>query len=334
MSAVSVVKPGLLTTVQDRGRCGFQALGVSVAGPMDPVSHRLANAIAGNLGDAATLEVTSIGPELIFEDERRVAIAGAQFEIFLDGQSIPSTGGFVVAAGSTLRFGPRIRGTRAYLAVAGGIETPRVLGSRATHLPSAMGGFSGRALKAGDRLPCGLARQRAAPTTASHALLAAAATVLPDGRARLRVLPGPQTERFAKGALDALQSGPYKIASNSNRMGFRLEGPRLVHANGADVISDATPLGVVQVPASGQPILLMADRQTTGGYAKLATVITADIGVAGQLGPGDAVVFDVCSLRDAMAALIAQEQHLMSAEAAFSTGLGMRFGPAAQDGRQ
>jgi allophanate hydrolase subunit 2 len=138
---------------------------------------------------------------------------------------------------------------------------------------------------------------------------------LPDGRARLRVLPGPQTDRFSPGALDALQSRPYKIGSNSNRMGFRLEGPRLAHARGADVISDATPLGVVQVPASGEPILLMADRQTTGGYAKLATVITADIGLAGQLGPGDAIEFAVCTLREAIAALIAREQHLMAAEA-------------------
>ena len=315
MAVVHVAKPGLLTTVQDRGRSGFQALGVSVAGPMDPTSHRLANAMAGNIGDAATLEVTAIGPELLFEDGRLVAIAGALFEILLDGRLVPSTGGFLVSPGSTLRFGRRLRGTRAYVAVEGGIDTPKVLGSRATHLPSAMGGLGGRALKAGDRLPCGLARQRPAPGNDADALPAGAATPLPDGRARLRVLPGPQTDRFSPGALDALQSGPYKIANNSNRMGFRLQGPRLAHAHGADVISDATPLGVVQVPASGEPILLMADRQTTGGYAKLATVITADIGLAGQLGPGDAIEFAVCTLREAMAALIAQEQHLMAAEA-------------------
>jgi antagonist of KipI len=315
MAVVHVVKPGLLTTVQDRGRHGFQALGVSVAGPMDPTSHRLANAMAGNIGDAATLEVTAVGPELRFEDGRLVAIAGAAFEIFLDGRLVPSTGDVLVSPGSTLRFGRRLRGTRAYVAVAGGIDTAKVLGSRATHLPSAMGGLGGRALKTGDRLPCGLARPRPAPADNAHALPDRAVTAIPDGRARLRVLPGPQTDRFSNGALDALQSGPYKIANNSNRMGFRLEGPRLAHARGADVISDATPLGVVQVPASGEPILLMADRQTTGGYAKIATVITADIGLAGQLGPGDAIEFAVCTLREAMAALIAQEQHLMAAEA-------------------
>jgi antagonist of KipI len=308
---VHVAKPGLLTTVQDLGRWGFQALGVSVAGPMDPVSHRIANAMAGNAADAAALEATLIGPELVFDDERLVAVAGAEFEISIDHQPVVATGSFVVPAGATLRFGRRLRGTRAYIAIAGGIDTPPVLGSRATHLPSAMGGLGGRALAAGDRLSCGAARTR--PMAAVNPSSVAAA--VPDGRATLRVLPGPQSDRFAAGALDALQSAPYRIAPSSNRMGFRLGGPPLTHTRGADVISDATPLGVVQVPASGQPILLMADRQTSGGYPKIATVITADIGLAGQLGPGDTIAFTVCSPGEAMAALIGQEQHLMAVEA-------------------
>jgi antagonist of KipI len=314
MTWVHVTKPGWLTTVQDSGRWGFQALGVPVGGAMDPYSHRLANAIAGNPADAATLEVTLVGPELVFEDERLVAIAGAEFEMALNGHSAPSAGAFVVSAGATLRFGRRLRGTRAYLAVAGGIATPRALGSRATHLPSGMGGVDGRALKAGDRLPLGPAASH--PATESLAKTRTGRTVrdLPDGQATLRVLPGPQTERFAIGAFDTLQSAPYRVTANSNRMGFRLAGPPLAHAHGADVISDATPLGVLQVPASRQPILLMADRQTAGGYPKLATVITADIGLAGQLAPGDAITFAACSPREAMAALIAQERSLMSAE--------------------
>ena len=313
MPSVHVVKPGLLTTVQDRGRWGFQALGVSVAGPMDPVSHRIANAMAGNAVDAAALEVTLVGPELVFDDERIVAVAGAEFEIAIDRDPVDATSSFVVPAGATLRFGHRVRGTRAYVAVAGGIDTPPVLGSRATHLPSAMGGFGGRALATGDRLSCGAARPR--PHASAHAHSAGVPNSVPDGRAILRVLPGPQSDRFAAGALDALQSAPYRIASSSNRMGFRLSGPALAHTRGADVISDATPLGVVQVPASGQPILLMADRQTSGGYPKIATVITADIGLAGQLGPGDTIAFAVCSPGEAMTALIGQEQHLMSVEA-------------------
>jgi antagonist of KipI len=312
---VHIAKPGLLTTVQDLGRWGFQALGVSVAGPMDPVSHRIANAMAGNAADAAALEATLVGPELVFDDERLVAVAGAEFEISIDHQPVASRGSFVVPAGATLRFGRRLRGARAYIAIAGGIDTPPVLGSRATHLPSAMGGLGGRALATGDRLSCGGGRPLSTAAAHSYSNAAAAAATVPDGRATVRVLPGPQSDRFASGALDALQSAPYRIAPSSNRIGFRLSGPPLAHTRGADVISDATPLGVVQVPASGQPILLMADRQTSGGYPKIATVITADIGLAGQLAPGDTITFAVCSPGEAMAALIAQEQQLMAAEA-------------------
>jgi antagonist of KipI len=312
-SVVHVIKAGLLTTVQDRGRWGFQSLGVSVAGPMDPVSHRLANAMAGNSADAATIESTLAGPELVFEDERRVAIAGAEYVISLDGQPVPSTGAFVVPAGATLRFGRRIRGSRAYLAVAGGFDTPPVLGSRSTHLPSAMGGLNGRALAVGDRLPCGAARMWKNPAATAH-ILPNVGRDIPDGLATVRVLPGPSIDRFSAGALATLQSAAYRIAPSSNRMGFRLVGPPLTHTRGADMISDATPLGVLQVPAAGEPILLMADRQTTGGYPKVATVISADIGLAGQLGPGDAIMFAVCSRGEAMAALIAQERHLMAVE--------------------
>src|SRR6059058_3983725 len=218
---------------------------------------------------------------------------------------------FIVSTESRLRFGARRRGTRAYIAIAGGIAVPPTLGSRATHLISAMGGVDGRPLRAGDRLPLG---------DLEHTLRSAGASTepivpLPEGHARIRVLPGPQEEYFSADALDVLQSAPYAIGQNSDRMGFRLDGPRLTHARGADIISDATPLGVLQVPAAGLPILLMADRQTTGGYPKIATVISADISVAGQLGPGDTIQFEVCSPREAMAALIAQERALMTLEA-------------------
>jgi antagonist of KipI len=136
----------------------------------------------------------------------------------------------------------------------------------------------------------------------------------PTEPARVRVLPGPQHDRFDDSALDTLQSAPYKVGLDSNRMGFRLEGPAIRHADGADIISDATPLASLQVPASGQPLLLMADRQTTGGYPKIATVITADVGIAGQLAPGDAIRFEVCTMREALAALVARETTLMALE--------------------
>ena len=312
MSHLLVIKPGLLTTIQDRGRWGLQARGVPVAGPMDPCSHRLANALAGNDADAATLEVTLIGPELEFDDERVIAVAGAEFELTVDGRNVPANAAFVVASGSCLRFGRRLRGARAYVAISGGIGVAPTLGSRATHVISAMGGLDGRPLKAGDRVPLG------DPMRARNTMSAQPRSplfALPEGRARIRVLAGPQQDYFRPEALEVLQSAPYTISNTSDRMGFRMDGPALTHARGADIISDATPLGVLQVPASGLPILLMADRQTTGGYPKIATVISADISVAGQLAPGDAITFSVCSPREALAALIAQERALMAVEA-------------------
>ena len=308
--AISVIKPGMLTTIQDGGRWGFQARGVPVAGPMDPVSHRLANALVGNGRAAALLEVTLLGPELEFEDDRLVAVAGAEFELLLDGRPVASHAPFTVASGSHLRFGARRLGARAYLAVSGGITVAQTLGSRSTHLVSGMGGAGGRALIAGDRLPLGDSSRAQGTALAPQAAVAA----LPGHHATVRVLPGPQVDYFAPGALDVLQSAPYVVAQNSDRMGFRLEGPRLTHARGADIISDATPLGVLQVPASGQPILLMADRQTTGGYPKIATVIAADMALAGQLAPADTIRFVVCTPHDALTALIAQERALMEME--------------------
>ncbi len=312
MIAVRVVKPGMLTTIQDRGRWGFQAEGVPVAGPMDLSAHRLANVLVGNDAAAATLEVTLIGPELELEESRVVAVAGAHFDLTVDAHAVASDTAFEVPAGGRLKFGARRRGVRAYVAIAGGLDVPPVLGSRATHVISAMGGLDGRPLRAGDRVPLGERVGGGAPIGASLAWVPR----LPDGRARLRVLAGPQADYFADDALAVLQSAPYTIGHRSDRMGFRLEGPVLRHARGADIISDATPLGALQVPASGQPIVLMADRQTTGGYPKLATIITADMGLAGQLGPGDAITFVVCTPREALAALIAQERALMALEEA------------------
>jgi antagonist of KipI len=317
MGTIRILRAGLQTTVQDRGRWGLQSHGVPVAGPMDPYAHRVANALAGNRADAATLEVTLDGPEVEFDDNRRVAVSGAEFALTLDGAAAPGREPFDVTAGSRLRFGMRRRGARAYLAVSGGIDVPTVFRSRATHLGTRMGGFEGRTLAAGDRLPLGdvtASRARAAAGL-SRAAADARLVRLPEGPARLRVLPGPQADRFLPDALEALQSGPYTIRPESDRMAFRLEGPALRHAGGADIISDATPLGALQVPGSGQPLLLMADRQTTGGYAKLATVITADIGLAGQLAPGDSLSFAVCTPREALGALISRERTLMALEA-------------------
>jgi antagonist of KipI len=312
MSSLHVLRPGLQTTVQDRGRWGWQARGVPVAGAMDQYSYRVANALVGNPVEAAVLEVAIVGPELAFEDARIVAAAGAEFSITVDERMVPMFEPFSVAAGSCLRFGARMHGARAYLSIAGGIDVPTVLGSRSTHVLSRMGGFHGRALMAGDRVPLG------PPQDAGKGVFGRS-RIAKTGRARdiatvLRILPDVGTGRFTNAAIDALQSAPYVVSPASDRMGFRLEGPRLAHAQGADILSEITPIGTLQVPASGQPILLMADRQTTGGYPKVGTVITADIPIAAQSAPGDRVTFAVCTIGEAHTARLEQERALRAIE--------------------
>ena len=309
MGSVLVVRPGLQTTVQDRGRWGFQSRGVPVAGSMDPFASRLANALVGNDSADACLEVTLSGPELQFDDDRVVAVTGAEFVLTVDDEVVSHGAAFPVARGSQLRFGPRHSGARAYVAIGGGLALPLLLGSRSTHLPTKMGGWLGRPLGNGDRLPLGPTvarrqyRHKPIPSPAGE-----------PGPVVVRVLEGPQRENFDEDAISVLQSAPYLVTPESNRMGYRLRGPRLTHARGADIISDATAVGSLQVPASGQPIVLMADRQTTGGYPKLATVITADLGLVAQLAPGDQLRFEVCSLSEALVALIAKERMVLAVE--------------------
>ncbi len=310
MSLIHVIKPGLLTTVQDLGRWGFQDRGVPVAGPMDPWSHRLANAIVGNDERAATLEITLMGPELDLEADAVIAVTGAAFRVSAGTDPIPLNAAHLVRGGSRLRIGERLQGARAYLAVGGGgIGVAPLLGSRATHTLSRMGGHHGRPLAAGDRLavpsaPAVMARARAG------------IVALPRGGARVRVMLGPQDDRFTKRGVATFRSARFVITPQSDRMAYRLDGPTLERVGPSEIISDATPLGAIQVPASGLPILLMADRATAGGYPKIATVITADLGVAGQLAPGDWIEFVACEPREAIAALLSQERQLLREGAA------------------
>ena len=301
-----VAEPGLLTTVQDRGRWGHQDLGVPVAGPMDAVSHRHANLLVGNQPDCATLEVTLVGPMLEFLSETTFAVAGAEFDLWLDAAPTSTNTPHQVGRGRRLRFGRRGAGARAYLAVAGGIDVPPVLGSRSTDLASGLGGLSGRPLRGGDQLRVG---ERTGPRVSR--VPTAASLTLPRGGATVRVLAGPDQDRFDPRAMDVFEQARFTLGPESNRMGYRLRGPSLELVHTEPLLSSATPVGTVQVPPSGQPILLMADRQTTGGYAALVTVISADLSVAGQLAPGDWIAFEVCDRRAAVAALIASEQALM-----------------------
>ena len=302
--AVTVVRPGLFTTIQDQGRWGHQASGVPVGGALDLASHRVANLLVGNDAAAATLEITLAGPELRMEQEARVAVTGADLRPSIDGTATPLGVATNCRPGSVLRFGERRSGARAYVAFDGGIDVLPVLGSRATHIGAALGGLRGRALAAGDRLPLGM------PTGGHVARRQDPTSIQSNGGARLRVLPGPQDDFFPEPAFELLERTRFVLTPQSNRVGYRLSGGSLPRIANREMISDAAFVGGIQVPASGEPILLMSDRQTTGGYPQMATVITADLPLAGQLAPGDWVEFARCTRAEAIAALRDQEAML------------------------
>lgn len=285
-----VEEPGLLTTVQDTGRWGYQHYGVSVSGAMDPDAHRRANRLIGNPPEAATLEITLVGPVLRFEAAMRIGVAGAAFELRIDAREVSTETVLLAERGRRLAFGPRRSGARAYLAAAGGFAVPLVLGSRSTHLRSGMGGLEGRALRAGDRLTVGSghgAPQREPPAAkwGRRPL---------RGGARVRILPGPHAALFDPLALGRLEHGRYTIRPESDRMGYRLDGPPIAGPEGLSLLSQGFPIGAVQVLPSGGIIVAMADRQTAGGYPRVATVASADIPALGQLAPGDWIEFEPC----------------------------------------
>ena len=298
---LTILRPGLLTTIQDGGRWGHQAEGVSPSGALDVASARRANAVVGNDRHAAVLETTLLGPELRVEADVTFAVTGADLNATLDAAPLPLNTAVQGRAGSTIAFGQRRAGGRAYVAFSGGIDVPIVLGSRATHTRSGMGGLAGRPLRAGDRLAVGTASGdvRVEQPDRQVALLPASGQAV-----TLRVLPGPQRDWFDEVALDTLQLATFTVDPQSDRMGLRLSSAAPIPRRPlGEMISDATFPGALQVPPSGQPILLMADRPTTGGYPQLAVVISADLSLAGQLVPGDRVRFAMCSMQVARAAL-------------------------------
>ena len=306
--SITVIEPGLFTTIQDSGRWGHQASGVPVSGAMDWIAYRTANAIVGNEPGSAAVEATLAGPKLRFDQRTTFAIAGADLGATLDGVRVPHCAAVAAPAGGVLRFAHRTSGARVYVAVDGGIEVPRVLGSRSTHLLSRMGGTHGRTLLQGDRLGLGAEattqrRRKAIPEASAYGR---------GGGVRLRMMPGPQTEYFPDAAMDVLQRTRFIVSPQSNRMGYRLQGDPIPRLLEQEMISDAAFTGGVQVPPSGDPILLMADRQTSGGYPQIAVVITADIPLAAQLAPGDWVEFRLCSRSEAISALVAQEARLLA----------------------
>ena len=301
--SIQVLRPGLLTTLQDLGRHGLQHLGLCPGGAMDPVALSLANALVGNAPDEAALEVTVIGPELQFEHDTLVAVCGAEFK-----GAFPHNRPVLAPAGSRYSVGRAVRGARAYIAVAGGFDIAPVLGSRSTYLPGRFGGLEGRALRHGDVLRL---RERKAVQRFDRLKNARGGTVrwsappltLPDREPIVvHVIEGQHFGSFDAASQRAFFDAVWRIAPDSNRMGFRLAGPVLARAPseaGDEILSGPTCLGSVQVPGSGSPIALMADHQTTGGYPRIAEIASADVPRLAQMAPGASVHFARCSLDDA-----------------------------------
>ncbi|WP_102707816.1 5-oxoprolinase subunit C family protein [Terribacillus saccharophilus] len=289
-----VIKPGLLTTFQDLGRTGYQEYGVVVAGAMDDFSLQIANLLVGNQRDDAGLEVTMMGPVLKVLEDSVIAITGGNLSPRVNGQPAPMWKSFEVKEGQLVEFGQPMEGIRSYISVAGGFDLPAVMGSNSTYLKAKIGGLNGRALEKEDIL-YGNEDVHAVTGRSLHY------DEIPkyQKEVTVRVVLGPHQDAFTDEAIKTFLSSNYEITPQSDRMGFRLKGPELTHKTTADIISEAIPLGGIQVPANGQPIILMADRQTTGGYTRIATVISADISLLAQAAPGAVVRFEEVSVEEA-----------------------------------
>jgi antagonist of KipI len=312
MSLIEVRAPGLLTTIQDLGREGFGPMGVSASGAADPVALRIGNRLVGNAEGAAALEMTLIGGTFLFPERAVVALAGSDFAATLDGKCVAPWSSLEIGAGQTLQLGPTRSGARCYLCVRGGIDVKVFLGSASTHLLSGLGGFQGRALRKGDVLKIGTAggtfRTFQKMTVATKAL----AHLAP--RKVLRVTDGPQSDWFSEDARKTFYAATYRVTEESNRMGLRLDGPATASALGGEMISEGVSLGAVQITSGGLPIILFVEQQTTGGYPKIANVISADFASLGQLKPRDEIRFESVDLETARSLLVEQEKLLGSKE--------------------
>ncbi len=312
MSLIEVRAPGLLTTVQDLGREGFGPMGVSASGAADPVALRIGNRLVGNAEGTAGLEMTLIGGEFAFPERTVVALAGSDFGATLDHLPVDTWSSMEVRAGQTLRLGPTRSGARCYFCVRGGIDVKLFLGSASTHLLSGLGGFEGRALRKGDVLKISAAG--GSFRTFRKATVAARAMAQLAPRKILRVTPGPQADWFSSESQNAFYTGSYRVAEESNRMGLRLEGSAIAAASSGEMISEGVSLGAVQITAGGLPIILFVEQQTTGGYPKIANVISADLASLGQLKPRDEVRFEAVEIETARALFAEQEKWLASKE--------------------
>ena len=315
MSTIEVRSPGLLTTVQDLGREGFGPMGVSASGAADAVALRIGNRLVGNAEGAAGLEMTLLGGTFTFPEGAVVALTGSDFGAALDDKPVEMWSSVDVRPGQTVHVAGTRGGARCYLCVRGGINVKLFLGSASTHLLSGLGGFEGRALRKGDILKIGMASSAFRTFRKKKTLGRALEKISP--RKILRVTAGPQSGWFSDATQAAFYRSTYCVAEESNRMGLRLEGaviPAAACGAGGEMISEGVSLGAVQVTASGLPIILFVEQQTTGGYPKIANVISADFSSLGQLRPRDEIRFERIEMETARSLLVEREKMLASKE--------------------
>jgi antagonist of KipI len=308
MPSIIIRSPGLLTTVQDTGRFGYQRYGMPVSGAMDTFSMQLANILAGNQYDEACLETTLSGPEVIFTTAGAVAICGSDMSPCINGKPVQLNTTINVKRGEILNFAGLVSGCRAYIAFAGGIDVPKIMGSRSTCLQAKLGGFEGRALKAGDELPLG-------EITGNILIKKIPKKIIPEYKdiAAIQIIPGPEMERFKPEGIRHFLTSEYTVTNSSDRMGYRLSGKAVdQNSANADIISAGISAGTIQVPGDGQPIILMADRPTTGGYSRIANIISVDLTLAAQLKPGDRIRFSEISLEKARNLFVERKRLLMT----------------------
>lgn len=308
--SLNIIRPGLLTTIQDTGRYGYQKIGVIPSGAMDVYSLRLANILVGNDENEGALEITLIGPTIEFTSDTLIAITGGDFSPVIDGQKVPMHRPVAVKAGAILRFGPCIVGCRAYLAVAGGYDVPPVMGSTSTYLRAQFGGLEGRALRRGDLLntkePSEYGQQMMFNllTRGAHSFTHARWSIskvhtTPERlRKPIKVMAGLQYDEFSEKAKYDFFGTDFLITTQSDRMGYRLNGPKLETKRSLEMISEVAGLGTVQVPPNGMPIILMADHQTTAGYPVIGQVALVDVARVAQLKPGDRMYFRLISYEE------------------------------------
>ena len=313
--SIRILEPGFNVTIQDLGRASFQHLGVPVSGAVSPVALKIGNALVGNNLGVAGLEIRLIGPTMeVLCDAIRVALTGTNTEIELigeNGRCQPANQSLVLKKGQKFKIGSISDSGSAYLAIEGGFRLPEVYGSLSTYVRGSIGGFSGKALEQGDEIPLNIrnVEDRSELRVSNLSAL--------EENGPLRIIFGPQKDFFKEESIRDFLASPYLITRDADRMGMRLDGPVLKHERGYNIVSDGIVTGAIQVPGTGQPIILLADHQTTGGYPKMATVISADISRMGRLRPGDTVKFIEVTADEAEKARFEHEKMVLSAISGF-----------------